>query len=117
MYKPQLRPERPPAGTIACHTWGERLHATDGKPESRATPASCDADHILGGIPGTGHNEAMKTLPRPAILLSLSAVFSGFALANSYTFVTIHVPGSTSTTVRGINNSGDIVGTYTQANT
>ncbi len=58
----------------------------------------------------------MKTLRRAAILLSLSAVFSCIALANSYSFITIHVPGSTGTALRGINNSGDIVGTYTHAN-
>jgi probable HAF family extracellular repeat protein len=54
----------------------------------------------------------MKIFHRPAFLLTLAAVFSGVARADSYTFLTLDViPAGTAP--RGINSSGQIVGTYT----
>jgi len=57
----------------------------------------------------------METRCRLLTFLGLTAVLSGAALADSHTFVTIDVPGSEGTVARGLNNSGQIVGTFTQA--
>ena len=54
----------------------------------------------------------MKSFPRPRLLLSLAAAFSCISLADSYIVITLDFPGSTSTTPRGINSAGQIVGTY-----
>jgi probable HAF family extracellular repeat protein len=45
----------------------------------------------------------------------LAVVFNGIALADSYSFVTLDVPGGTNTAAHGINSAGQIVGTYTGA--
>lgn len=57
----------------------------------------------------------MKSLRLPRLLLSLAAVFNGVARADSYTFDTIDAPGATGTVACAINNSGQIVGTYSAA--
>jgi hypothetical protein len=38
------------------------------------------------------------------------------AFADSYTFQTVDVPGASSTSLKGINNAGQIIGTYTNSN-
>ena len=58
-----------------------------------------------------------KQVPRSAAVLAAAMLLAGVSTASAATterFVptTVHYPGSTSTTARGINNSGDIVGTY-----
>jgi uncharacterized membrane protein len=58
-----------------------------------------------------------KQVPRFAAVFAAAMLLAGVASASAArteTFVptTVDYPGSTSTTARGINNSGDIVGTY-----
>src|SRR5487761_271333 len=47
-------------------------------------------------------------------LIGVASVRS--AHANAYTFTTISVPGSSATLAYGVNNSGQIVGIYTDTN-
>jgi len=56
----------------------------------------------------------METRGRLLTFLGLTAFFSGVALSDSHTFFTIDVPGSENTVARGLNSSGQIVGTFTQ---
>ena len=59
----------------------------------------------------------MPKIVTPLTLVVLVALVARPAAATTETLVptTIQYPGSTSTAARGINNSGDIVGTYTCA--
>jgi uncharacterized membrane protein len=50
-----------------------------------------------------------------AAVLFISVATAGAATTETFVPTTIHYPGSTSTAARGINNSGDIVGTYSCA--
>jgi probable HAF family extracellular repeat protein len=56
----------------------------------------------------------MKKLRRSSLLL-LAFLFSGVSRADSYTVLTIDVPGAAGTVPHAINNLGQIVGTYTDA--
>src|SRR5437762_14255298 len=59
-------------------------------------------------------------ISRPALVLATAILLAGVrtaSAATTETFVpmTIQYPGSTSTVARGINNSGEVVGTYSCA--
>ena len=48
--------------------------------------------------------------------LTTLAISVGLATAQNFTYTTIDVPGSSGTTVNGMNNAGELVGSYTDGN-
>ena len=56
-----------------------------------------------------------KPLQFPLVYLAVTFCLSGLARADTYRFITLDMPGYSATTVRGIDNNGDVVGSAMQA--